>query len=355
MGVFSALYGQMDAMIVSEVLGGYDSVVDYVRVPLATGIGIYIALAGYAVMRGIAGDGLGHLITQGVKAGLVFAAVTTGLGGVTARSVMNLPSELASLADKASPGQQIDTFVGKIDAKSTAIVHAAPHWKIVGYEFDDPTLTLVSWLPKLAAIVLGALMLVYVVFLKFALAVTALFGPIFVAMLLFDSTRGMFFTWFGAALGYALSSIIIGTTISFIFTVCNTGADSIITAIRDGGIGETGAAAATDGASLGLLLMTAVILVGFLFLLQAQGIAQGMAGGGGGSGSMVAGAAIASTVQLTKQAVSRMAPTKAGGFSNPPQHAGAGGAGSGFAFRAGQSVGRAARASQQSMRRIMGK
>lgn len=352
MNIFATLYAQMDGLIESQVLGGYDTVVGMVRGPLATGIGIYIAVAGYAVLRGLAGEGWGHLLSQGAKAGLVFAAVTTGLGGVTARSVMEWPNELAVLAGGGSPGSQIDGFVSKIDAKTSDIVHSAPKWNLMGFSIEDPTLSIISWIPKILAVLLGCLILVYVVFLKFALAVTALFGPIFVAMLLFDSTRGMFFTWLGAALGYALATVVIGITISFIFATCVASADTVMSAIVNANYGQTADAAATDAAAAGLLGVTATILVGVLFLMQAQGIAQGLAGGGGGSGAMVAGAVVPAAVGLARMAVARISP-RAG--ASAAASAAGGGSSKGFAFQAGRTVRQATRVSQQAMRRVMGK
>lgn len=345
-------------MIETHVLGGYATVVDMVRGPLAAGIGIYMAVVGYAVMRGLAGEGWGHVLSQGVKAGLVFAAVTTGLGGVTARSVINLPNDLSALSGKGSPGDQIDHFVAKIDAKSSELVHAAPKWSLFGNEFDDPTLSIAAWLPKLTAVVLACLILVYVTFLKFALAVTALFGPIFVALLLFDSTRGMFFTWLGAAVGYALSTVVISITIAFIFIVCDGAADTVVSTIQSGGLGESGDVAATDAAALGLLMMTGVTLIGVLFLMQAQGIAQGMAGGGGGSGAIVAGAAVPAIVNMAKTAGARINPMGMAGIARAGAGGGpasSGGSSGSFAFRAGRTVRQAASRSQQAMLRVMGK
>lgn len=318
--IFSTVYGSIDGIIVSTVTSGYDAVAGYAAQALIAGIGVYMVVACYAVLRGIAGEGFGHVLTQGVKASLVLAAVQGGLGGVAARSVMDWPGVLAGLAGSnvGNPGAMADQLVNKIIESVSALI--TPLSAQISFATFDPTqigaalvlssvvavLMLLALIPLILAGIVGTVITVMLLFLKFGLAVAALFGPIFVALLLFDSTRGMFFTWLGSALSYALGTVVIGLAIRVVNQAILSLVDAEVGKIA--GIGSAIGASGGDlgagvgavvGGSLdaifGFLAISIILIVGFVFLIQASSIAQGLAGGGGGSSGAVAGALIPSS------------------------------------------------------------
>lgn len=325
MGIFSTIYSALDEISGSAVGEAASNAASLAEGAVVAGIGVYMLVACYAVLRGIAGEGFGHVITQGIKASLVLLAVTSGIGGVTAASVNSWPDQLGGGA-MGNVGAQADQFTkdvsmgltGKINEIRDEIIaegaqEASGPFAFIGESTASFTayltwgiLMVVAILPIALAFFLGAIMVTIAVFLKFALAVTAAFGPLFVGLLLFDSTRSMFFTWLQAALSYALATVILGITIGFIFDAGNATTASVLGSIS----GYSGAQ--VDALILAMLALTGVYFIGLFFILQAQGIAQGMAGGGGGSGSGVAGALIPSTFTVraatrgASGAVSRM-------------------------------------------------
>lgn len=286
---------------------GYGAIAGMAASGLRAAIGVYMVASCYAVLRGIAGEGFGHVLTQGAKASLVLLAVTSGLGGVTAQSVMQWPDQLAVGSGTAgNAGAAADNFVEKVSEAAAAMRQAGTpppgegmtdiggwlsHW--LGWLM----LWLISLIPIVLSNLLAAVMVAMLLFLKFGLACCALFGPIFVACILFDSTRGMFFTWLGGALSYAMSTVIVGLVASVIINSLMPVADGLFAAVEGAGVPGTGGALAfgqIEAAGAALLGISGVIFLGLFFLLQAQSIAQGIAGGGGGSAAGVAGAIIPS-------------------------------------------------------------
>lgn len=363
--MFEALYTRLEGPVVDQVLAGFGAATALAAAALTAAIGVYMVIASYAVLRGIAGEGFGHVLTQGVKASLVLLAVQSGIGGVTAIAVMDLPDTLAVVgAPSGNPGTIADDFTNQVvdDAmrlvKQGAQPSALPESEVApGPDFsEDPegwtqnaidnaifgsgggaisgwqesiettireiVLWIVAIIPIVLAYLLAALIVVIVLFLYFALAVTALFGPIFVALLLFDSTRGMFFGWLATALSYAITIVIIGITVSIISGVLGPLSSEIVdNVIAVGEANPRAGIGAMEAAFMGLLGMTGIIFVGGIFLLQAQGIAQGIAGGGGGSAGGVAGALIPSsfTVRAAVSGLSNKASSFAAGARNRAQ------------------------------------
>lgn len=322
MGIFSTIYDTLDAISGTAVAAAATNAASIAGPAVAAGIGVYMLVACYAVLRGIAGEGFGHVITQGVKASLVLLAVTSGIGGVTAASVNGWPDQLGGGA-AGNIGTQADQFTRSVsvrlvteikEIREEIIAEGEESGGVFGFVDEGAAvfaayltwgiLMVVAIVPIAMSFFLAAIMVTIAVFLKFALAVTAAFGPLFVGLLLFDSTRSMFFTWLQAALSYALATVILGITIGFIFDVGNATTDTIMASIS----GYSGAQ--IDALVVAMLALTGIYFVGLFFVLQAQGIAQGMSGGGGGSGAGVAGALIPST--FTVRAVTGKAASLAG-------------------------------------------
>ncbi|WOE76745.1 type IV secretion system protein [Alterisphingorhabdus coralli] len=310
--MFQQIYTSIDAQI-ATVIGGYGAVVGFAGAAVAAGIGVYMILACYAVLRGIAGEGFGHIISQGVKAGLVLAAVQSGIGGVAASSVQTWPDILVGMASAPgvdNAGQLAQTLFDSVEAEVNRVIdniQLAPWdtWE-PGPFFETRIAVLIAYLlaifPIAAAGLLAAVVVAMVLFLKFAITATALFGPIFVGCLLFDSTRSMFFTWLQTALGYAIATAVLALAVGFIGTLT---ANFINDVFAQFGIDAT-APIGTDQVSdspfglLGSVIAAFIGLLGVLFvsgylILQAQSIGQGMSGGGGGSSAAVAGALIPSS------------------------------------------------------------
>lgn len=311
-GILSAMIG-----IVGDVVTGVGAVKAYILPPLTVCVTIYLIVYGYSVMRGAVQEPWGSYLATVAKVGILYGLFVGSIGGIAAEGVLTLPETAIGWVggSSASPGGRIDNFVADTMDTSRAAVLGADDWSILGFDFKNPVVQLVAIIPIILAYLLGAIITLYVIFLKFALAVTALFGPIFIAAAVFEVTRGAFFTWLGAVLSYAFSIAILYIVIELIFATMivtgNATADAISVASEaaSAALGADADAAANsalaDAAITKLLAMSGVMLLGIGFVMQAQSIAQGFTGGGGGSGAAVANAILPSA--FTARAVARSA------------------------------------------------
>ncbi len=313
-GILSAMLS-----IVGDVVTGAGAVKAYILPPLTVCVTIYLMIYGYSVMRGAVQEPWGSYLATVAKVGILYGLFAGSIGGIAAEGVVTLPETAIGWVggSSASPGGRVDNFIADVSDASREAVQAADDWSILGFNFKNPVVQLVSFIPMILAYLLGAVITLYVIFLKFALAITALFGPLFIAAAVFEVTRGAFFTWLGAVLSYAFSIAILYVVIEFIFATLivagNVTTDAILPASQAASeaLGTDSSLAANnamaDAAIAKLLAMSGVMLLGIGFVMQAQSIAQGFTGGGGGSGASIANALLPSAF------TARVLASKAGG------------------------------------------
>lgn len=102
-------------------------------------------------------------------------------------------------------------------------------------------------------------------FAFFALALLAVVGPLFVAALLFDSTRGWFFAWLGSAISYVM--LVVFALLVTLFISQTT--DTFINSISN-----------DDEVLIAVLKALSFYVLGFFFFLQIPSLASGLGGGG---------------------------------------------------------------------------
>lgn len=309
--MFESVVATLEGGLIPAALAGAAGVQGLAVSGLAAGISLYMLLASLAVLRGIAGDGFGHIVTQSVKASLVWAALTGALVGDIGSLALDIPVSLG--ADQSNIGSTADDYVDAVTSKATDIIEEGTPEEGDGFLVDPGqaiahfaakvVLYIVAVIPIVIAYLFGAVITTIGIFLKFALAITAAFAPLFVALLLYDSTRGMFFTWLGAALGYGISIVVIGIVAAAFLTVVPGVLSSI-----PADLGAFDGEARVLQAVLRLLAMSGIGIVGIAFLMQAQGIGQALGGGGGGSGAGVVGAIVPSryTIQSALKGLGRV-------------------------------------------------
>src|SRR3546814_639134 len=117
----------------------------------------------------------------------------------------------------------------------------------------------------LAALLASALGFAICAFALFALSLLAAVGPLFVAALLFDSTRPFFFQWLGSIVNYV---ILVAFALLVTVFIANA-ADAFIDAITQ-----------DDSLILAAVKALGFYALGFFFFLQIPGMAAGLGGGG---------------------------------------------------------------------------
>jgi type IV secretion system protein VirB6 len=287
--IFQYIYNQTDPVITTLVADKYGAIVDVVRGPLLVGITIYIVAVGYAVMRGVASEPWGHLLSSMVRLAILWLAVTSFYGVWVAQASVGIPNQLtAAVGGSANPGAALDSFVNSVSNNViTVIKNAPPMWdnEVMG-RADNIVDQILGGVVGLVAFTVAGIALAIMLFAKLALAIVVVFGPIFVALLLFDSTRGMFFGWLGHALHYVFLIAIIALLVSFlsgvILTTCQAIGSQIPAKGGDNNIPYLFA----------LIAMMGILIVGGFIFMQAPGIANMAGGGGGGGGVALAAAAL---------------------------------------------------------------
>lgn len=274
--VFTQFYAQADALVLTLVVGKYATIAGMVRGPLILSAAIYIAVVGFAIMRGIVSEGWSALMASGLKLALIIAAATGSYGSWVAASANELPNSFsAALGGSAVGGQIFDSFVLEIRSNAKAVVLSAPKVEIpvLGYTFVDPVLSLLSAATTITAYVVAGFGLALLLFAKLALGIVLVFGPLFVALLVFDSTRGLFFGWLSQVLNFVLLTAVLTVMVTFV-----SGTVLVITQ-------RMGAAIPTGGENTSayveiLAAQIGIMILGGIFFLQAPGLASGIAGGG---------------------------------------------------------------------------
>ncbi|MBA3838433.1 MAG: type IV secretion system protein VirB6 [Zymomonas sp.] len=151
-----------------------------------------------------------------------------------------------------------------------------------------------------ATLLCAAIGFVISAFGLFALALLSVVGPLFVAALLFESTRGYFFAWLGACINY-LMLIVFALVLTLFLT--QTG-DAIIATISE-----------NDEIGMAAIKALAFYALGFFFFLQIPMLAASLGGGGpalanqfasaiAAAGGFVAGRGATAT-QATSRAIER--------------------------------------------------
>ncbi len=218
LGLVRELLGNVDCNVRAfsefgyQVVSGPNSQLTFALTAMMT---IYVAIFGIRLLLGIAPLRIGDLTVTGIKLGVVLALATSWptYQHVVFDTLFHGPEQIASAmmeamqpSDSALRGNPFDGLqivydqlqaAGTFFAKLTP-VGASP--LVGGVSFAGLALNLASFLTLLTTlgVVLAA---------KIVLGLLLALGPIFIAFLLFDSTRGLFEGWLRAALAFAFAPL----------------------------------------------------------------------------------------------------------------------------------------------------
>ena len=285
--VFSKMFEALNGAL-AGIAGKYAAVVGIVAPALRVGIVIYIVLLGYAIMRGAVNYPFREYVYRGVQLAALYFAVTSLYGAeIGLFALGGLPGEFATAlggTDVGGLGGFYDKLAGAgFDAASTmrdgAKIYQSTQTLVpdIGYAVFAGFLIV---LVMIATLLCAAIGFVISAFGLFALALLSVVGPLFVAALLFQSTRGYFFAWLGTCINF-LMLIVFALVLTLFLTQVG---DSVLGTISEGE--EIGQAA---------IKILAFYALGFFFFLQIPGLAASLGGGGPALANQFASALAAST------------------------------------------------------------
>ena len=214
--IYTAMFKQLDAAL-AGVVAAYAGVIGWISGPLRVGVTIYIILLGFAILRGAVEYPFREFVYRGMKLAALVFAVTTLYGASVGLLAMNgLPREVAN----AVGAQDVNGLGGFFDGILKGAVRAIANIKEIVQTHTTEEGTNLAGIPNnwdeiivseiinvvimLAALLASALGFAICAFALFALSLLAAVGPLFVAALLFDSTRPFFFQWLGSIVNYVI-------------------------------------------------------------------------------------------------------------------------------------------------------
>jgi len=223
---------------------------------------VYIFLWGLAMWRGLIEEPLSDAVGRIFRIVLIASlALSMGYYGPhIATMLYNTPAELARVmvgGGVAPPETIMDVALSKGNDIASAF-WARGGITNLGLLFE----ALIVWIFTGIIILYGTAL---IILSKLALGIVIALGPIFIAMMLFDSTKNFFQSWIGQALNYLFVYALVAAVVMIMFKLW---------AIQLAGVPLGGSVKFSD-------LIAALIVGGasFVILMQVTGIASGLAGG----------------------------------------------------------------------------
>ncbi|HEY3784206.1 MAG TPA: type IV secretion system protein [Steroidobacteraceae bacterium] len=263
MGFFASFWSWLNGQLASYVGNNTARIAEALEPAIVTLATVYVMLWGYLHLTGR----IEEPFVQGLKRMLTLAVVLGAslrlwlYNSIIVDTFYTAPVQLASLVVGSSdPVQTIDVIWEKGGAVAGFL------WSnggVLDSDFGYYIAGAVVWL-------LMGLLCVYTMFLialsHVALAILLALGPLFITMLLFDSTRRLFDAWIAQLANYGLMSLLSVMACSLLLQIVQSYANQ--TAAR-------GSAIVTVDA-LDMVLISVLV---FLFMRQIMPIASALVGG----------------------------------------------------------------------------
>lgn len=299
--IYSEMFDQLNGAL-EAVIAAYSGMVGWISGPLRVGVTIYIILLGIAIIRGAVEYPFREFVYRGIKLAALVYAVTTLYGASVGLLAMNgLPAEVAN----AVGAQNVTGLGGFFDGILKGAIRAIANIDDIVRAHTVAEGTNLAGIPNnwdeiiaskiieivivLAALLASALGFAICAFALFALSLLAAVGPIFVAALLFETTRSFFFQWLGSVVNYV---ILVAFALLVTVFIANA-ADTFIDAIT-----------LEDSLILAAVKALGFYALGFFFFLQIPSMAAGLGGGGASLATQFANAATGNVAPMLGRAMS---------------------------------------------------
>ncbi len=210
----SQIFTYMDTVVSQFVATNLSNVVSFAAPMVALGLTMALMIEGLFLMGRPNGEPLSSLVNRFVRYAIIVSIAGTGGWYQTklASTAMHLPDELASVfvVNGQSGAKAQTTIADSIDlAMDNGLTVAKKAFEHAGV-FSGP---------HLANLVLGVTVLFVTAIMcgigaglilmsKVMLGITVCFGPIFIFLLLFESTKSLFTRWIGSVINYGLVTVL---------------------------------------------------------------------------------------------------------------------------------------------------
>ena len=263
--IVAPLLTQVDAAVTGFYLAAAGRMAAAAVNPFRAMVTIYILLWGLAFWRGLINEPLSDGVARLFRVVLIGTlALGAGIYGARIASFLyNTPSQLAVavVGGAVAPETVMDA------ALNTGNDIAAQFMSLIA--FSDPVGSIAAVLSALVVWIFTAVLVLYgtalILLSKVILGIVIALGPLFIALLLFDSTKRFFEGWLGQALNYLFVYALVAATVNIMFALW---APQLTYALAN--------------ASAGFMALIPMIVVGgaaFVILMQVPALASGLAGG----------------------------------------------------------------------------
>ena len=266
--MYEALLNTIDAAIGAFVIDLFIGLSNDLTSTLRLMMILSITLYGLAMIKGWIATSLQEAIKHIFMAVIVYLFATqVGLfTDITYDLFTNAPNQIMGkvLSHSGGPNASgINTFIG--NAYDQGIRTAADLMFGTGWSIG---LKIMGTLVAAATIALCGYAGFLVVMSKIAVAVLLGLSPLFIAFLMFKTTRGLFEGWLRQLINFALIPLLTYAIMLFCLAIVATPINDLMVAQQSGNITTTE-----------VMPYIATCFVSFLLLLQVMGIASGIAGG----------------------------------------------------------------------------
>jgi len=297
MNLFAQLDAQLTGPISDFVTDGVSQLASAATGPLKVAATVYVAIHGYAVMRGLIREPILDFAFRAMKV-VILVALVTQVSSYN-EYVKNiffdyLPREIGNAlsggSSYAPTAAQFDQLLNK-GFKAAYDIYEKAGW-------TDPGPAIIGGVVLLATVLGTVVAYAIALYAKVALAVVLAVGPVFIALYLFNPTRRFTESWVGQVVNFVVLQVLVIAVMSLIIKSVQTIASAT-------GTGEV----LTAGLTFSLIFLLAAFVS-----TQLPGIASGIAGGGAALGLGLAqaamqAAAVASSKLATRAARSTAAKT----------------------------------------------
>ena len=268
--LFTDLFKSIDDSMATYVNGMSSKLIGDITPILVVGLTIWFVIYAMGIATGRVESPISDFLWKSFKiAGVIGIALSAGYYQSNISTLItNTPDALAAdlvAADKSNQGNAQGNVMD--DAASKGFKVAADAFSKAGvFKESGISYAFFGLVVTAATCVLTAVGGALLVSAKVALAILAGVGPLFIAMLLFDSTKRFFEAWVGQVLTYALLLILVAASFDFLLGMFTTLMGNMV-------FDSNSAAAANVGEAFILALVTLLVVI------QLPGIAASLAGG----------------------------------------------------------------------------
>jgi len=197
------ILNQVDAITLGFTAKAFQAVVDAHVTELRLMLVAYFACYGIAIVQGWVPITMKEIAKHVLKAILIFS-IATNWGNFTVffyNTFTSGPDKLMSaLVGGAEPSQQLGVVFDKGMAAASQIYENAGRW-----DFGQMS---VGFIVMMSTILLTAYALFLLILSKLGLAILLSLGPIFVPLLLWQSTKGLFQSWLHYVINFSLIPVL---------------------------------------------------------------------------------------------------------------------------------------------------